>query len=260
MDLALSGKVALVAGGTKGIGQAIVESLAAEGTAVAFCAKTANDVQALERVLTQSGHKVAGFVGDVTDPAFLESLTVSSAERFGALDFIVANTGGAAEWGSLEGSTTEQWLATYEMNVGYSVALTRLALPYLRVRGGGSVVFISSISGWKPAPTLSYGTAKAGLIYAAQALARQLAKDSIRVNSVSPGSILVPGGPWDDYRKSDNEGFADFVAREFPWGRLGSAQEVADVVTFLLSDRANWVSGCNVTVDGAQERPSATPW
>jgi 3-oxoacyl-[acyl-carrier protein] reductase len=127
----------------------------------------------------------------------------------------------------------------------------------MQQRGGGSIVSIASISGWKPGPKAQYGATKAGEIFLAGALAWELAPQRIRVNTVSPGSIMFQGGGWERFRAEQSERFAEFERREFPWGRLGTPEEVADVVVFLLSERAAWINGANIAVDGAQGRPSA---
>ena len=129
-------------------------------------------------------------------------------------------------------------------------------MPHFERRGGGSVVTISSISGWKPAPRAQYGAAKAGEIFLAGALALELGPKRIRVNTVSPGSIMFPGGGWAARREREPEAFGAFESRELPWGRLGTPEEIADVVTFVLSERASWVNGANIAVDGAQGRPT----
>jgi 3-oxoacyl-[acyl-carrier protein] reductase len=127
----------------------------------------------------------------------------------------------------------------------------------MQIRGGGSAVSIASISGWKPAPRAQYGAAKAGEIFLAGALAWELAPHRIRVNTISPGSIMFSGGGWDRIRASQPDRFAEFERREFPWQRLGTPEEIADVVVFVLSERASWINGANIPVDGAQGRPSA---
>ena len=133
----------------------------------------------------------------------------------------------------------------------------RSAVPHMQARGGGSVVVVSSISGWKPAPKGQYGSAKAAEMFLAGSLAWELAQARIRVNTVCPGSILFPGGGWERFRAAQPEDFARFESREFPAGRLGTAEEVADVVCFLASPRAQWINGASLAVDGAQGRPSA---
>jgi len=124
-------------------------------------------------------------------------------------------------------------------------------------RRASSALTISSISGWKPAPRAQYGAAKAGEIFLAGALAWELGEQRIRVNTLSPGSIMFPGGGWERFRADNPDDFQRFETKEFPMGRLGSPEEVADVAVFLLSDRASWINGANIPVDGAQGRPSA---
>jgi 3-oxoacyl-[acyl-carrier protein] reductase len=127
----------------------------------------------------------------------------------------------------------------------------------MRKRGAGSVVTISSISGWKPSPGAQYGAAKAAEMFLAGSLALQLAPDNIRVNTVCPGSIMIPGGGWARFEKNNPEDYERFRTREFPAQRLGTAEEIADAVVFVASDRASWINGASLPVDGGQGRPSA---
>ena len=262
MDLGLAGKAALVTGGSRGIGRAIAGRLVAEGAHVAICGRGG---AALEQAVgelrgqvaaPEAGQKVHGVVADVTGPGEVERFVAEGAEALGAVDLLVANVGGSAG-GLLQESTPEDWVRTFDLNLFHAVRAIRASVPHMERRGGGSAVSIASISGWKPGPRAQYGAAKAGEIFLAGALAWELGPQRIRVNTVSPGSILFPGGGWERFRTEQAERFAEFERREFPWGRLGSAEEVADVVVFLLSDRARWINGTNVAVDGAQGRPSA---
>ena len=124
----------------------------------------------------------------------------------------------------------------------------------MRARGGGAVVIVSSIFGREAGGRMTYNAVKAAEISLAKSLAQQLARDNIRVNSVAPGSILFPGGSWDTRRQADPEGIAAFVRAELPFGRFGTAEEVGDVVAFLASTRASWISGASIVVDGSQSR------
>jgi 3-oxoacyl-[acyl-carrier protein] reductase len=255
MDLGLSGKVALVTGGSRGIGRAIVGQLAAEGCAVAICGRNADALAAALAELRQGGATAHGVVADVTTPGEVERFVDEAAAALGGVDLLVANVGGAAG-GSLLESTADDWVQTFELNLFHAVRAIRAAVPHFERRGGGSVVTIASVSGAKPAPRAQYGAAKAGEIFLAGALAWELAPKRIRVNTVSPGSIMFPGGGWAARRAREPEAFAEFERRELPWGRLGTPEEVGNVVTFVLSERASWVNGAHIAVDGAQGRPT----
>ena len=256
MDLGLAGKIGLVTGGSRGIGRATALRLAHEGAHVAICGRTAETLDQTLAELRAVGVRVHGVIADVTAPGEAERFVDEAAAALGGVDLLVANVGGSSGRGLLE-STPDDWLRTFELNLFHAVRSIRAAVPHMQARGGGSAVSIASISGWKPGPTAQYGAAKAGEIFLAGALAWELAASRIRVNTVSPGSIMFPGGGWARFRERDADRFAEFEQREFPWGRLGTAEEVADVVVFVLSQRALWINGANIAVDGAQGRPSA---
>jgi 3-oxoacyl-[acyl-carrier protein] reductase len=255
MDLGLRGKVALVTGGSRGIGRAIVGRLAAEGCAVGICGRSAETLDQAVEQLRAAGTTAHAVVADVTAPGEVERFVDEAAAALGGVDVLVANVGGTAG-GSLLESTAEDWMRTFDLNLFHAVRAIRAAVPHFQQRGGGSVVTIASVSGVKPGPRAQYGAAKAGEIFLAGALAWELAPKRIRVNTVSPGSIMFPGGGWAARQQREPEAFAAWIDRELPWGRLGTPEEVADVVTFVLSERANWVNGTHIAVDGAQGRPS----
>ena len=255
MDLGLAGKIAFVTGATRGIGRAIVLRLADEGCAVGLCARDADEVQRTAGELRTLGVGAHGVAADVTDEAALTAAVDECARELGGLDLVVANAGGAAGGSALEETTAADWERSMALNVVHPAVLMRAALPHLRARGGGAAVLIASISGTKPQPRAQYAAAKAAEIHLAHTLARELGPDAIRVNAVSPGSILFEGGSWARRRDADPEAFDAWVEREFPLGRLGTPKEVADVAAFLLSERASWVSGANVVVEGAQNQP-----
>jgi 3-oxoacyl-[acyl-carrier protein] reductase len=256
MDLGLTGKVGLVTGGSRGIGRAIARRLAAEGCAVAICGRSPDTLEAAVAELRQAGAVAHAVVADVTAPGEVERFVDEAAGALGGADLLVANVGGSAGGGLLD-STPEDWTRTFDLNLFHAVRAIRAAVPHFERRGGGSIVTIASVSGMKPGPKAQYGAAKAGEIFLAGALAWELAPKRIRVNTVSPGSIMFPGGGWERFRAENPERFAEFERRELPWGRLGTPEEVADVVTFVLSERASWVNGAHIAVDGAQGRPTA---
>jgi 3-oxoacyl-[acyl-carrier protein] reductase len=255
MDLRLHKKAILVTGATRGIGHAIARRCAEEGADIAICGRDAESLAAATRSLSATGVTVYPEQVDVLTADGVERFVAAAVSRFGRLDGVVANVGGTFGGNFLE-TTAEDWVKTLELNLVHSARLIRAAAPHLSASGGGSAVLIASISGSRPGPRSQYGAAKAAEISLAASLGRELASHRIRVNSVSPGSILFEGGSWAKRQAAMPERIAEFVSREFPWGRMGSLDEVADVVTFLLSPRASWVSGTDVVVDGAQLTPS----
>jgi 3-oxoacyl-[acyl-carrier protein] reductase len=256
MDLGLRGSRALITGGSRGIGFAVADALAAEGAGVAIVARDPGGLAAAAGRLSRHGSPVATASADVTDAAMLDHAVGESAEALGGLDHLVANVGGTIG-GNLADSAPGDFTATFALNAGHAAELIRAGLPYLRASGQGSVVIISSITGMRPAPRTTYAVAKAAEIHLAATAAAELAAAGIRVNAVSPGSILFPGGGWEAFQRDNPEAFATFLDTQFPLGRLGRPEEVADVVAFLLSRRASWISGANIVVDGAQRYPSA---
>jgi len=257
MDLGLHGRRALITGGSRGIGFAVAEALAAEGAAVGLLARDAAGLAAAAERLGPRGVPVATAVADVTDTPQLKRAVDDIATALGGLDHLVANAGGTVGRGNLTSAGDDDFTATFALNAGHAAELIRAGLTHLRAAGGGSVVIISSVTGMRPAPRTAYAAAKAAEIHLAATAAQELAPAGIRVNAVSPGSIMFPDGGWDTFQQENPEDFAVFLATQFPFGRLGTLPEVADVVTFLLSARASWITGANIAVDGGQIYPSA---
>jgi len=258
MDLGLKGKRALITGGSRGIGFAIAETLTAEGATVGLVARDATGLAAAAARLTaDGGAAVATAAADVMDTRALGEAVEQVAHMLGGLDLLVANAGGTVGRGNLTSASAGEFTATFALNAGHAAELIRAGLPHLRTAGGGAVVIVSSITGMRPAPRTAYAAAKAAEIQLAATAAQELAPYGIRVNAVSPGSIMFPGGAWDTFKQANPEVFDTFQSTQFPFGRLGHVSEVADVVTFLLSERAAWVTGANIVVDGAQRYPSA---
>jgi NAD(P)-dependent dehydrogenase (short-subunit alcohol dehydrogenase family) len=260
VDLQLAGKAALVTGGSRGIGRAVALRLASEGCSVAICARGGEDLDRTVGELRDCGAKACSVLADVGQDGAVEHFVAEAAARLGRVDLLVANAGPSVGERRFLVSTPEDWRQNFELNVGHTARAIRACVPHMQQVGGGAVVITASISGWKPAPYPQHGSAKAAVIYLAMELGRELAAEGIRVNAVSPGCILSPGGDWDSFRNRAPERFAGFIERDFPFGRLGTPEEVADVVTFLLSERASWVSGTQICVDGAQGRPTASAW
>ena len=252
MDLGLTGKVALVTGSSRGIGCGIATRLVEEGADVVFCARGAEDIDAAVAALSGRGRGV-GVAADVTTPEGAEAVVAAAVKHFGGLDIIVNSVGGSGAR-SFEDMDEADLQTVLGKNLFPALNVSRAALPALRARGGGVIGVVASVWGREGGGAPSYNIAKAAEISLAKGMASDLAAEGIRVFSIAPGSTLFPGGSWERRLRDDPEGMTAFIERELPWGRLGTVDEVADVMTFLVSPRASWVVGACVAVDGGQAR------
>ncbi|MEZ4366610.1 MAG: SDR family oxidoreductase [Kofleriaceae bacterium] len=256
MNLELDGKAALVAGGSRGIGRAIALGLAREGARVCVVARASDgggELAATLADLTAAGPGPhTSCVADVATADGADAAIAHAVATFGALDVVVANVGKSFAR-TAQTMDDADLTSSLDTNLWSAARIAQRAAPHLRGRDG-SITLISSVFGREAGGAPGYNVAKAAVIALGKALARDYAADGIRVNSVAPGSIVFPGSGWDRRQKADPEGIAAFVARELPFGRFGTADEVADVVVFLASARARWVSGACIPVDGVQGR------
>ena len=237
MDLHLKGKRALVTGGTKGIGRAIAFGLADEGCDVAICARDGVGVAATVAALRAL---------DVGDGAALQRFIDRAAQLLGGLDILVCNASALAS-----GSDEEAFRRAFDIDLMHTRNAAEAALPHLVKAGGGAITAISSISGSEDSGynSSAYGTMKAALFFYMKSLARHVAARNIRANVVSPGTTLFADGFWDKVKRDEPERFARTVA-ENPFGRMARPDEIADAVVFLSSQRASFISGTNLVVDG----------
>jgi 3-oxoacyl-[acyl-carrier protein] reductase len=253
MDLELTGKTALVTGSSRGIGRAIAAALAREGVRVCLSARGAEALEETAAQLRAAGAKVATVVGDVATPEGAVAAVDAAVRAFGTLDILVNNVGGSGGVGSFDQATAAQWTQVLDRNLMAAVWCSHRAVELMRERGG-CIVHINSIYGREYGTSAPYTAAKSALTALTKEMALDLARYRIRVNGVAPGSILFPGGSWDRRQKAQPEKVEKMVREELPWGRFGTPEEVADVVTFLCSERARWVTGATLPVDGGQGR------
>jgi len=253
MDLGLKGKVAMVSGASRGIGRAIALGLAAEGCRLSLCARGQEGLDQIAREVQSRGAEALALAVDVTSESDARRWVEETKSRFGQVDVLINNVGGSRPGGNLAVSS-EDWRNGFALNFFSALDLCRLVVPLMQNRKSGCVINIASVYGREWGGPMTYNAAKAAMISLSKEMARELAPQGIRVNSVAPGSILFPGGSWEKRQTDNPEAIAAFVKAEIPFGRFGTPEEVADVVVFLASERARWVSGACITVDGCQSR------
>lgn len=249
MDLKAQGLKALVTGGTRGIGRAIVETFLDEGVDVAFCARSADAVEETAQALAGRGAHVHGSAVDVGDGDAITAWVEESAKQLGGIDIIVSNVSALAI-----PDNEENWETTINVDLLGTVRLVKAAMPYLEASKAGSIVTVSSVSGrevdFAAGP---YGTIKTALVAYTQGLAFQLADKGIRANTVSPGNTYFEGGVWESIKHGNPDLFATALGLN-PTGRMGTPQEMAAAVVFLSSPISSFTTGTNLVVDGALTR------
>lgn len=249
MDLKIKGKTAIVTGGTKGIGRAIVEAFASEGANVAFCARNKDEVAQTEAALVATGVTARGTVLDVGDAKALRSWVADTAKHFGGIDMAVANVSALAI-----PDEDENWDTSYRVDMMGTVNLCKAVIPHLEKSDVKSLLAISSVSG-READFASgpYGTFKTAIIGYMAGLSFSLAEKGIRANTVSPGNTYFPGGVWENIEQGNPDLFS-FAMGLNPTGRMGTAEEIASGVVFLSSPVSSRTSGTNLVIDGALTR------
>lgn len=250
MDLELSGRNCVVLGGSRGIGKAIALGLAAEGANLAICARKERPLRDAEGEIGARGVRVHAESCDLTDPTALGSFLDASRRELGGVDILIHNASALAL-----GSDLASWEASLQVDLMAAVHACERVIPWMEEAEGGSILFVSSISAIEvfPFPDYAYTSVKAALNAYSKKLAILHAPKGIRVNALAPGSIDFPGGVWDQVRQQQPE-FYESVRATIPFGRMGTPEEVADAAVYLVSNRARWITGVCLAVDGGQHR------
>ncbi len=253
MDLGIAGKVALVTGGSRGLGKVAALSLAREGVDVAICGRTQATLDDATAELEALGVRAQGVVADVSDAAAMPALHRQVVDGLGAVDILVNNAGGSRARADIADLPLDDFKAAFDLNLFGGFQLMREVLPHMREQRWGRIINIASIYGREHGGNLSYMSAKAALIGATKHAALSLVTEGVLVNSIAPGSISHPEGSWERFQ-SDNppEVVEDFISRNLPMGKFGWPEPVGDLVAFLASERANLITGACIVVDGGQ--------
>ena len=253
MDLGIKGRVAIVTGGSRGLGRQAALALAREGCRTVICARGEERLRATAQELRGLGAEVVAVPADVTQEEDARRLYQAAVDAFGQVDILVNNVGGSRGPAGVELSPEGLLRHVMELNLFSAVRLIHLALPGMQQRRWGRIINIASIYGREHGGSRAYMTAKAALIAFTKHLALELAPHGVLVNSVAPGSIRFPGGTWDRYVQSNPpEVVNEFIARNLPMGRFGWPEPVGELVAFLASDRADLITGACINVDGGQ--------
>lgn len=256
MELGLNNKVAFIAGSSKGIGLEIACAFLREGAKVVITGRNSAAMKKAEALLKTEAEKsrFISIAGDMTDATHVKRALDEAISAFGGIDAVVANIGN----GNVKSGwdvNLKDWQDVLNTNLLGGVALEKEAMPHLIKRGGGSFTFIASIVGCEAvnAP-ITYSAAKAAVLSTMKNLSRIVGSQGVRVNAVAPGNILFPGGTWESKLAERREFFEQYIKSEVPLQRFGKPEEIADAVVFLSSERAGFITGTCLVVDGGQTR------
>lgn len=249
MDLYLKDKVVIVTGSSKGIGREIAKTFLEEKAKVVIIGR---NEESLSEAKIELGDVLA-VQADVTKEKDRKKIIQKVIDHYGTIDILINNAGGSGGTTTTE-TPLDQFRDVFELNYFSAVELSKLVLPYLKEKQSGSIINISSIYGRESGGKVTYNNAKSALISFTKSLADEVIADGIRVNGVAPGSILHPTGNWQKRMEKDPEKMKQFVKDEIPAGRFGSPEEVANVVAFLASNKASWIVGATINVDGGQSK------
>jgi NAD(P)-dependent dehydrogenase (short-subunit alcohol dehydrogenase family) len=258
MRMELSGKVALVTGGASGIGEAASLRLAAEGATVGVLSHTASEVEDVIAQITASGGKALALMADVSDEASMRKAIETLLARQGKIDIVVANAGINGVWAPIDDLRPDEWDKTIAINLRGTYLTLHLTVPHMKAKGAGSIIVTSSINGTRTFTTAgatAYAASKAAQLAIVQQLALELGKHRIRINAVCPGAIETQISS-NTFARNQTEAQIPVVWPEgeipLTGGKAGSADDVAEAILFLASDRSRHITGTPIWIDGGQ--------
>ncbi len=254
MDLGIKNRVAIVTGGSRGLGRISALALAREGVKVAICGRTESTLDAALDELKAEGVEATAIVADIVEPEAAELVFRQTEEALGPVDILVNNVGGRRGT-TLSDTSEEQFRMGMDLNLFGGLRLMHLAIPGMRERWWGRIINIASIWGREHGGSVDYMAGKAALIAMSKYAGLEFVKDNVLVNCVAPGSIIFPGGSWDRYtQQNPSEVVNEFIKWNLPAGRFGWPEPVGDLVAFLASERASLISGACINIDGGQSK------
>lgn len=256
MNINLKNKIAIITGGTHGIGLSTSIVLGNHGCKVAVCSRSEKRVKEASEIFESKNIDYFADTADVLNKDSIFSFFEKVINKFKTVDILVNNVGGGGTWGkeSILETDLKVWDEVYSKNTGAAIIFSKLSLPYMKKNKWGRVITISSISSNKSVGRPWYIMAKKSEITFTRALSvmKEFVRNGITINTVSPGAIMIPDTGWEAQQKEDPKKFEEIVNKKFPMGRLGKPEDIANAVAFLCSEGANYINGTDICVDGAQ--------
>ena len=258
MELSLKGKYALVTGASHGIGKAIALALADEGCNVAICARDKGRIKKTVELIKSKGVQAIGVCADAMVLEDIERVIKAVISKWGTIHILVNNVGGGGRWGDedIEKTSEQVWLDVYNKNALAAIRFTMRVIPFMRKQKWGRVIAVTSTYGKEGGGRPWFNMAKTAQTAFIKNLAlnQKLVRRGITFNSIAPGCIMIPDTGWDQERRKNPKAFNKMVAEKLPLGRMGTPEEVANVVAFICSDKAKLINGASIFVDGGESK------
>jgi len=258
MNLGLEGKYALITGGSRGIGRSTALALADEGCNIAVCARNKEDLEKTVNDLKKKKVEVLSIKADVLNLSDVKKLTEKIIDSWKTIHILINNVGGGGRWGEdkIEDTPEQVWVDVYNKNVLAAIRFTIWAIPYMKKQKWGRIVNVASRLGREGGGRPWFNMAKSAQISMMKTLSMNpdLVRNGITFNSVAPGGIMIPNTGWEKMKKDKPKEFKNLIDNQFPLGRLGTPEEVANVIVFICSEKANFLNGACISIDGGESR------